>query len=95
MVSIFQLIGGPLIGKFTDKSGAKQSLILCQIGSALSYFFLGSSTSLQILFISRITTILQQVMQTAQASVALLIDEQNREQAMGRYVVDLILRFGP
>ena len=95
MVSTLYLTGGPLIGKFTDKAGAKQSLILCQIGSAASYFLLGASTTLQMLFISRLTTIFQSVMQTAQASVALLIDEQNREQSMGRlsmaYGIGMIL----
>jgi len=95
IVSLLQLIGGPIIGKYTDKAGAKKSLILCQIGSALSYFFLTSSTSLQLLFISRITTILQQVMQTAQASVAQLTDDRNREQCMGRlsmaYGIGMIL----
>eukprot|EP01083_Nonionella_stella_P081485 224513_1 len=95
MVSFLQLIGGPLLGKYTDKSGAKQALILCQIGSAFSYFFLGSSTSLTLLFISRVTTILQQVMQTAQASVAQLTDDKHREQSMGRlymaYGIGMIL----
>lgn len=95
MVSLLQLIGGPFIGKYTDKSGAKRSLILCQIGSAFSYFFLGSCTSLQLLFISRFTTILQQVMQTAQASVAQLVDDKHREQSMGRlsmaYGIGMIL----
>ena len=95
MVSLLQLVGGPFIGKYTDKSGAKKSLILCQIGSAFSYFFLGSSTSLQLLFISRFITILQQVMQTAQAAVAQLVDDKHREESMGRlsmaYGVGMIL----
>eukprot|EP01084_Bolivina_argentea_P211436 359681_1 len=95
IVSLGQLIGGPLMGRFTDKSGAKNALIICQIASAFSYFFLGSSISLQLLFISRVTAILQQVMQTSQACVAQLTDDIYREQALGKlsmaYGIGMIL----
>ena len=68
-VSILLLIGGPIIGQLTDKLGSKFTLILCQFGSALSYLTLGLASNLTMLFISRIVTITQQVMQTAQACI--------------------------
>ncbi len=85
--SLFILIGGPIIGKLTDTNGGKISLILCQIGCAISYFTLASSNTLQFFFISRIFTALHQIMQTSQACISNLVDTNNREEAIGRLSV--------
>ena len=86
-VSLLMLLGGPLIGQMTDKLGAKTSLQLCQFGSALSYHCLGFANSLQFLFVSRLFTTLQQVMQTSQAYIATKTKDVNREQSLGKLSV--------
>ncbi|ETO06775.1 hypothetical protein RFI_30617, partial [Reticulomyxa filosa] len=101
VVSLLLLIGGPIMGKYTDTYGARQSLLICHIGSALSYLSLAIANNLTWLFLSRIFTIFQQVfvcvcvcvivaMQTSQACITHLCATQEREQAMGR----LFLSYG-
>jgi MFS family permease len=96
VVSICQLLGGPLIGDLIDKRGVRWALILCQLGSAMAYLTLGASSSLALLFVSRIFTCLMQVMQSAQAAVPLLVsDATQRSAAIGRlslaYGIGMIL----
>eukprot|EP00760_Papus_ankaliazontas_P006959 PhM_4_TR13251/c0_g3_i1/m.100930/K08214/SLC22A18; MFS transporter, OCT family, solute carrier family 22 (organic cation transporter), member 18 len=76
-VSLLAFVSGPVMGAMVDHVGAVDTLIFAQLGSAVTYFTLGHSSTLPLLFMSRLFTVTQNVMQTAQAFV-------DGEEGMGR-----------
>ena len=57
--SLVQMIGSFLIGIGLDKVGVKGGFIVTFIASALSYGILSQSTSMTMLYISKVPTIFQ------------------------------------
>jgi MFS family permease len=57
LVSIYavcQLIGGPLLGRISDRTGRKPLLLLSQAGTLLGFIILAYASSLWMIFLSRI-----------------------------------------
>jgi multidrug resistance protein len=52
--ALFQLIGGPLLGRLSDQTGRKPLLIVSQIGTLIGFIILAMATSLWMVFFSRI-----------------------------------------
>jgi MFS transporter, DHA1 family, tetracycline resistance protein len=52
--AVFQLIGGPLLGRLSDHTGRKPLLIVSQIGTLIGFIILAFATSLWMIFFSRI-----------------------------------------
>eukprot|EP01134_Creolimax_fragrantissima_P004804 CFRG4804T1 len=84
VISMFGLIGGPLMGRIVDTQGAKAGLLVSQGGSILMYGLMGISYSLPILFLSRVPAIAQHAMLCAQAAVSKLTTTNQRAKALGR-----------
>ena len=57
--SIIQTIGSLIVGIMIDRLGSKNGFIISFLASALSYTLLANSTTLTILYLSKIPTIFQ------------------------------------
>ena len=57
--SIVQTVGSLITGYFLDKFSAKLGFIITFVSSALSYYILSISTSMEMLYLSKIPTIFQ------------------------------------
>ena len=85
--SILQTIGALICGVFLDKLGYKYCLILIFISSACSYYLLSISTSIFILYLSKVPTILQHGYLASQKVICDIIPEEEvRVVALGRLV---------
>lgn len=87
LYSISQLFGGLIIGIISDNQSKHDILMISLLGSALSYFIIGTSTNISLLFLSRI--IVGLVKQTYTISTQIINDiTQNstelRSQELGR-----------
>lgn len=49
-----QLVSGPILGRISDRVGRKQTLLVSQLGTMIGFLVLGLSSSLGMLFLSRI-----------------------------------------
>jgi hypothetical protein len=67
--------------------GARAGLQLAQVGSGLSYVLLGVSTSIPMLFASRIPTLFMHSMHCCQAFIAGITLPDTRSVGMGRLVI--------
>ena len=83
--SVMQTIGSFVSGRFLDQFGAKGGFMISFISSALSYALLSQSTSLTILYISKIPSIFQAGFLCAQlAASQVTLDGAERVEALGR-----------
>jgi len=94
--SFVQTIGSLITGYFLDKYSAKAGFLLTFVSSALSYYLLSISTSINILYLSKIPTVFQSGFLCAQLSVSqLTADGTDRVAALGRltmcYTIGMVL----
>ncbi|XP_071109806.1 solute carrier family 22 member 18-like [Haliotis cracherodii] len=82
--AIVQLAGGPLFGRFGDLFGGRAAMTLAFLSAALSYFILGMSTSVPILFLSRLPSLFMHAMQGGQMIVTDIGDASQRADALGK-----------
>lgn len=82
--SIFQLLGGPVIGQVCDTSGPRSALVWSQAAAATVYGLLGGATSLPMLFISQIPTLGLHSMQAAQACLTQTSSVDTRASSLGQ-----------
>jgi OCT family organic cation transporter-like MFS transporter 18 len=82
--SAVQLIGGPLIGRACDVYGYLFALQLSQFASGLSYLGLGLSSSLPMLFASRVPTLFMHTMHAGQTGLAVMVSKDSRAVSLGR-----------
>lgn len=79
-----QLIGAPLLGRFSDRWGRRPILIISLIGTGVSFILLGIANSLLILFVSRILDGLTGAnISVAQAYITDVTDDENRARGLG------------
>ena len=52
--AICQLIGGPLLGRLSDRTGRKPLLLVSQVGTLIGFLILAFAGSLPVIFLSRI-----------------------------------------
>lgn len=83
--SLVQTVGSFMSGPFLDKFGPKIGFLITFISSAMSYWLLSISTTLDILYLSKIPTIFQAGFLCAQLSASLVTkDGADRIKALGR-----------
>ncbi|XP_078271300.1 solute carrier family 22 member 18 [Rhinoraja longicauda] len=82
--AIIQLLGGPLFGRFGDLFGGRAALSLAYLSSGLTYVLMGFSTSVSLLFLSRLPSVFMHGMQAAQMVVTDLSSETERAGALGK-----------
>jgi DHA1 family tetracycline resistance protein-like MFS transporter len=79
-----QLIGAPLLGRFSDRIGRRPILLLSLFGTLVSFIFLGFANTLWVLFLARIFDGLTGGnISVAQAYISDVTDERNRAKGMG------------
>ena len=96
--SLMQLIFSPILGRISDIYGRKKILILCLIGSAISYFLLYFATSFGlVLFARAIAGLFASTTAIANAYVTETTSSANRSKGMGLIgaAFGLGLVFGP
>lgn len=82
--SLMQMVASPYIGALSDRFGRRPILIMCQIGTVLSFLLMGFAQSLPILFVARILDgISGGSISTAQAYISDVTEERNRARAFG------------
>jgi len=82
--SLMQLIFSPILGRISDIYGRKRILILCLIGSAISYSFLYFATSFGlVLFARSIAGLFASTTAIANAYVTEITSVSNRSKGMG------------
>ncbi|NXI48420.1 S22AI protein, partial [Galbula dea] len=81
---VLQLVGGPIFGRFADQFGTRAALILsCASGSA--FFLLTSiSTSIPLLFLSRLPSVFMHALPGAQKVITDLTTPSQRADALGK-----------
>lgn len=83
--SVMQTIGSFVSGRFLDQFGAKGGFIISFLASAGCYALLSQSTTLTILYLSKIPTIFQAGFLCAQLSASqVTLDGAERVEALGR-----------
>jgi DHA1 family tetracycline resistance protein-like MFS transporter len=79
-----QLFSGPILGQISDTVGRKPLLLVSQVGTCLGFLLLGFSTSLLMIFISRlIDGVTAGNLPLAQAYISDVTEPQNRSKALG------------
>lgn len=81
---IFQLIGGPVFGRFGDLFGARNALTIASSSAALCFFLLAMSSSATLLFLSRIPSIFMHGLPGAQMVLTDLSSPAERADALGK-----------
>jgi len=96
--SLMQLIFSPILGRISDIYGRKKILVLCLIGSAISYFLLYFATSfVLVLFARSVAGLFGSTTAIANAYVTESTSSANRSKGMGLIgaAFGLGLVFGP
>ena len=79
------LLGGPSFGFLSDAIGARRSLILAMLGSAVGYALVAAAGSLWITAVGRaITGLFKQTLTIAKAALAVISPPGDRARDMGR-----------
>ncbi|EDO38586.1 predicted protein, partial [Nematostella vectensis] len=93
--AVVQLCGGPVYGRFGDLFGSKAALGLAFSASALSYGLLSVSTSVPMLFFSRLPSVFMHVMQGSQMIITDISSKEDRAGALGKlgvsYAVGMVV----
>ncbi|CAK9115553.1 Solute carrier family 22 member 18 (Beckwith-Wiedemann syndrome chromosomal region 1 candidate gene A protein) (Efflux transporter-like protein) (Imprinted multi-membrane-spanning polyspecific transporter-related protein 1) (Organic cation transporter-like protein 2) (ORCTL-2) (Solute carrier family 22 member 1-like) (Tumor-suppressing STF cDNA 5 protein) (Tumor-suppressing subchromosomal transferable fragment candidate gene 5 protein) (p45-Beckwith-Wiedemann region 1 A) (p45-BWR1A) [Durusdinium trenchii] len=94
-MSVLSLVGGAAMGRLTDTSGAKLTIMISQVGGLAMYSMMAMATSFPLLLLSRTPALLQHAMLCSQAALAELTLEEHRATAMGRlslsYAVGMVI----
>ncbi|XP_032840855.2 solute carrier family 22 member 18 [Tyto alba] len=81
---VLQLVGGPIFGRFADQFGTRTALILsCASGSAF-FLLMSVSTSIPLLFLSRLPAVFMHGLPGAQKVITDLTTPSQRADALGK-----------
>jgi DHA1 family tetracycline resistance protein-like MFS transporter len=82
--AVAQLIGAPLLGRWSDRAGRRPVLLISIFGTFIGFLLLGFAGALWILFLSRVIDGLTGGnISVAQAYIADVTDEKNRARGLG------------
>nr|XP_033784402.1 solute carrier family 22 member 18 [Geotrypetes seraphini]XP_033784403.1 solute carrier family 22 member 18 [Geotrypetes seraphini]XP_033784404.1 solute carrier family 22 member 18 [Geotrypetes seraphini]XP_033784405.1 solute carrier family 22 member 18 [Geotrypetes seraphini] len=81
---ILQLLGSPIFGRFSDRFGARAALTLSFLSGSLFYLLLSISTSVPLLFLSRIPSVFMHGLPGAQMVITDLTTPTERGEALGK-----------
>ncbi|KAJ7344381.1 hypothetical protein JRQ81_000331 [Phrynocephalus forsythii] len=81
---VLQLLGGPIFGRFADRFGTRAALILSYMAESLCFFLLSVSTSIPLLFLSRVPSIFMHGLPGAQMVITDLTTPAQRGDALGK-----------
>ncbi|NXG56940.1 S22AI protein, partial [Hemiprocne comata] len=81
---VLQLVGGPIFGRFADQFGTRAALILsCASGSAF-FLLMSISTSIPLLFLSRLPAVFMHGLPGSQKLITDLTSPSQRANALGK-----------
>jgi len=82
--AVAQLIGAPLLGRWSDRAGRRPVLLISIFGTFIGFLLLGFAGALWMLFLSRVIDGLTGGnISVAQAYIADVTDEKNRARGLG------------
>ncbi|NXD11823.1 S22AI protein, partial [Nothocercus nigrocapillus] len=81
---VLQLVGGPIFGRFADQFGARVALILSCVSTSAFFLLLSISTSIPLLFLSRLPSVFMHGMPGAQKVITDLTAPSERAGALGK-----------
>lgn len=82
--AVAQLIGAPLLGRWSDRAGRRPVLLISIFGTFIGFLLLGFAGALWMLFLSRVIDGLTGGnLSVAQAYITDVTDEKNRAQGLG------------
>ncbi|XP_032815847.1 solute carrier family 67 member A1 isoform X2 [Petromyzon marinus] len=82
--AVVQLLGGSFFGRFGDVFGGRAALSVAYLSAAFAHLLLGLSSSVPLLFISRLPSMFMHGFQGAQMVVTDLSDKSQRADALGK-----------
>ncbi len=82
--AVAQLVGAPLLGRWSDRAGRRPALLVSIFGTILGFLLLGFANALWMLFVSRVIDGLTGGNLTvAQAYITDVTDQKNRAKGLG------------
>ncbi|XP_064019282.1 solute carrier family 22 member 18 isoform X1 [Pogoniulus pusillus] len=81
---ILQLVGGPIFGRFADKFGTRAALILSCASGSVFFLLTSISTSIPLLFLSRLPAVFMHGLPGAQKVITDLTAPSQRADALGK-----------
>ncbi|XP_062973240.1 solute carrier family 22 member 18 [Elgaria multicarinata webbii] len=81
---VLQLLGGPIFGRFADQFGTRSALALSYLAGSLCFSLLSVSTSIPLLFLSRVPSIFMHGLPGAQMVITDLTTPTQRADALGK-----------
>ncbi|XP_044281760.1 solute carrier family 22 member 18 [Varanus komodoensis] len=81
---VLQLLGGPIFGRFADKFGSRSALTLSYLAGSLCFLLLSVSSSIPLLFFSRLPSIFVHGLPGAQMVITDLTTPAKRADALGK-----------
>lgn len=82
--AVVQLCGGPFYGRFGDIFGGKAALLVAFIAASMAYSLLAVSTSIPLLFLSRVPSVGMHSMQGSQMVITDISSHEIRADALGK-----------
>ncbi|XP_010012051.1 PREDICTED: solute carrier family 22 member 18 [Nestor notabilis] len=81
---VLQLVGGSIFGRFADKFGARAALILSCVSGSAFFLLMSISTSIPILFLSRLPAVFMHGLPGAQKVITDMTTPSQRADALGK-----------
>ncbi|NWI34139.1 S22AI protein, partial [Sula dactylatra] len=81
---VLQLVGGPIFGRFADQFGAQAALILSCVSGSAFFLLMSTSTSIPLLFLSRLPAVFMHGLPGAQKVITDLTTPSQRTDALGK-----------
>ncbi|XP_032626175.1 solute carrier family 67 member A1 isoform X1 [Chelonoidis abingdonii] len=81
---VLQLLGGPIFGRFADQCGTRAALTLSYLSGSAFFLLLSISTSIPLLFLSRIPSVFMHGLPGAQMVITDLTTPAERADALGK-----------
>ncbi|XP_010152125.1 PREDICTED: solute carrier family 22 member 18 [Eurypyga helias] len=81
---ILQLVGGPIFGRFADQFGTRAALILSCVSGSAFFLLVSISTSIPLLFLSRLPAVFMHGLPGAQKVITDMTTPSQRADALGK-----------